>query len=47
MKRFLLDSNAVNEMLSKREPFSRQLAEARRSGARIGTNEDLVPISED
>jgi len=42
MKRFLLDSNAVNEMLSKREPFSRQLAEARRIGARIGICEPVV-----
>ena len=42
MKRFLLDSNAVNEMMSKRDPFSRQLVEARHSGARIGTCEPVV-----
>jgi tRNA(fMet)-specific endonuclease VapC len=42
MKRFLLDSNAVNEMMSNRDPFSRQLAEARRTSARIGTCEPVV-----
>lgn len=42
MKRYVLDSNAVNALMDQREPLTRRTAEARRRGVRIGTCEPVV-----
>jgi tRNA(fMet)-specific endonuclease VapC len=42
MRRFLLDSNALNAFMDRREPLSRRAADARARGGRIGTCEPVV-----
>ena len=42
MKRYLLDSNALNAFVDRREPFALRLREARLQGDRIGTCEPVV-----
>jgi predicted nucleic acid-binding protein len=42
MKRFLLDSNAVNDFINHREPLARRSREARQRGDRLGTCEPVV-----
>ena len=42
MKRFLLDSNAVNAFINRHDPFANQAREARKRGDRIGTCEPVI-----
>ena len=42
MKRFLLDSNAVNAFINRHEPFSRCVREARERAHKIGTCEPVI-----
>jgi tRNA(fMet)-specific endonuclease VapC len=42
MKRFLLDSNAVNALINRHDPFSIRIREARKNGDRIGTCEPVI-----
>lgn len=42
MRRYLLDSNAVNAFVSRREPFRTRVWETRLRGDRIGTCEPVV-----
>ncbi len=42
MRRFLLDSNAVNAFVDHRKPLAERVREARQRGDRIGTCEPVV-----
>ena len=42
MRRFLLDSNALNAFVDRREPLSRRAGDARARGSRIGTCEPVI-----
>jgi tRNA(fMet)-specific endonuclease VapC len=42
MTRFLLDSNAVTDLLSRRSPLVERVEEARQLGSQIGTCESVV-----
>ncbi len=42
MRRYLLDSNAVNALIDRREPLADRASEARQRGDRIGTCEPVV-----
>ena len=42
MTRFLLDSNALNAFIGRREPLAHRAGEARARGGRIGTCEPVV-----
>ena len=42
MKRYLLDSNAVSALISRRPPFADRVREARSRGDRIGTCEPVI-----
>jgi tRNA(fMet)-specific endonuclease VapC len=42
MTRFLLDSNAVTDLLNRRSPFAERVEEARQLGSQIGTCEPIV-----
>jgi tRNA(fMet)-specific endonuclease VapC len=42
MRRYLLDSNAVNAFIGHHEPFRTRVQEARRRGDRIGTCEPVI-----
>jgi len=42
MTRFLLDSNAVTDLLSRRSPLVERVEEARQQGSQIGTCEPVV-----
>ena len=42
MRRYLLDSNAVTNLINHRDPFIRRVRAARLNGGRIGTCEPVV-----
>lgn len=42
MTRYLLDSNALNAFIGRRDPFAQRVRETRERGDRIGTCEPII-----